>query len=108
VNDDVHKCGLDCRRPIVMTNGQDAFLEPDPVPWHRLDPEEVEGLTHDVISFVEEQLASESEKLAALLAAAYAQKHFMLEHSPEFAKAAAEIEEYHRQTLAIVRAHLTP
>ncbi len=76
------------------------------IEWARLRADKAESLTQHVIEFVDAPAhrASESEKLAALLAAAYAQRAFMLETGGESASSlVALVEHFHDETMAALR-----
>jgi hypothetical protein len=68
-----------------------------------LDGLHVEDACHEIIAFIDGMKITEPEKLAALLAATYSQKYFMLEHSEEFAKAVPVVERLHEETMEALR-----
>lgn len=63
----------------------------------------LEAATHRIIEFVDTLAVSEPAKYAAMLAATYSQKHFMLEHSTELAAAVPIIEQMHEETMEGLR-----
>ncbi len=66
-----------------------------------LDPVKVEAACHGIIHLLDSLPFSESEKLAALLAATHTQRKFMLEVNEELAAQVPLIEELHRQAVGV-------
>lgn len=65
---------------------------------HRLSPIATENACHRIVTYVDAMRLSEAEKLAALLAAAYSQRRFMLE-SELFADDVSPVEQFHKETI---------
>lgn len=63
----------------------------------------IESGTHEIIRVVDHRLLSEPEKLAALLAAVYVQKQFMLDKGGWFADVIPTVEQFHHETVEALK-----
>lgn len=64
-----------------------------------MDGLKVQEATHQIIAYIDDLPINEAERYAALLAAAYTQKRFMLEDCEHNRDAVVTVERLHKETL---------
>lgn len=68
-----------------------------------LDGVKIQNATHKVICFIDTLPINEAERYAALLAATYSQKRFMLEDCKHNREAVPLVERLHEETMEALR-----